>query len=79
MQPEFAVSVPENAPPGSILITALTSRPTDHRLSFRLEGDPTGTFQVGPMGQLMLKKGLDYELVQRHVIKLWVTDGFQVC
>ncbi|XP_021960448.2 protocadherin Fat 4 isoform X2 [Folsomia candida] len=77
VQPEFSVGVPENSPIGTIVFTALTSRQADKRLRFGIEGDPQGIFQIVSMGQLVLKKSLDYEVNQRHVIKLWVTDGFQ--
>jgi len=78
VQPEFSVNVPENSPSGTLLFTALTSRPADKRLRFGIEGDPLGFFRVGGMGQLILNQPLDYEVTQRHVLRLWVTDGFQV-
>jgi hypothetical protein len=77
VQQEFSISIPENSPVGSILFTALTSRPADNRLRFGIEGDTQGIFQMGNMGQLILKKSMDYETSQKHVVKLWVTDGFQ--
>lgn len=77
VQPEFSVNVPENSPPGTILFTALTSRPADKKLRFGIEGDVHGLFKVGSMGQLILKQPLDFETTQRHILRLWVTDGFQ--
>ncbi|ODM95632.1 Fat-like cadherin-related tumor suppressor [Orchesella cincta] len=77
VQPEFVVNVPENSPSGTILFTSLTSRPADKKLRFGIEGDTQGLFKVGSMGQLILKKQLDYETTQRHILRLWVTDGFQ--
>ncbi|CAG7647491.1 unnamed protein product [Allacma fusca] len=77
VQPEFQVNVPENSPPGTILLTVLTSRPADKNLKFAIDGDTQGIFKVGPMGQLLLRKSLDYELTTSHTIAIWVTDGYQ--
>ena len=78
VQPEFQIGVPENSPLGTILFTALTSRPADRNLKFFLQGDKLNLFQVGTMGQLFLKNLLDYEQHQKHILKILVTDGFQV-
>jgi len=68
----------ENSPTGSNILTALTSRPADKRLKFGIEGDIQQKFQIGPMGEIVLKQPLDYEVAQKHSFKIWVTDGYQV-
>ncbi|XP_020711397.2 protocadherin Fat 4 [Athalia rosae] len=73
---DYQASVPENTPPGSILLTAGVNK-IDPNLRFWLVGavEDLERFAVTRSGELILKGTLDYERRIQHSFLVHVSDG----
>ncbi|XP_033220193.1 protocadherin Fat 4 isoform X2 [Belonocnema kinseyi] len=73
---DYQASVPENTPPGSVILTAGVNK-VDSNLRFWLVGavEDLERFSVTNSGELILKGTLDYEKRIQHSFLVHVTDG----
>ncbi|XP_076682197.1 protocadherin Fat 4-like Cad96Ca [Andrena cerasifolii] len=73
---DHQTSIPENTPPGSVLLTAAVNK-IDSNLRFWLVGavEDLERFSITNSGELILKGTLDYERRIQHSFFVRVTDG----
>ncbi|XP_046595411.1 protocadherin Fat 4 [Neodiprion lecontei] len=73
---DYQACIPENTPPGSILLTAGVNK-IDPNLRFWLvgAGEDLERFAITRSGELILKGTLDYERRIQHSFRVHVTDG----
>ncbi|XP_015587914.1 protocadherin Fat 4 [Cephus cinctus] len=73
---DYQASVPENTPPGSVILTAGVNK-IDSNLRFWLVGaaEDLERFSITSSGELILKGALDYERRIQHSFLVHVTDG----
>ncbi|KOC60048.1 Protocadherin-like wing polarity protein stan, partial [Habropoda laboriosa] len=73
---DHQTSIPENTPPGSVLLTAGVNK-VDSNLRFWLVGaiEDLERFSITNSGELILKGTLDYERRVQHSFLVRVTDG----
>lgn len=70
------ISVRENTPAGSRILSLPTNRPGDRnnlRYSI-LEHDQSEYFEIGQYGDVILRKQLDFEKIVRHLFHVTVVD-----
>ncbi|KAI4489536.1 hypothetical protein M0802_011071, partial [Mischocyttarus mexicanus] len=74
---DYQVKIPENTPPGSVILTITVNRP-DSTLKYWLVGatEDLERFSVTTSGELILKGVLDYEKRTQHSFLVHVTDGY---
>ena len=74
---DHQTSVPEDTPPGSVLLTAGVNK-ADPDLRFWLMGaaEDLERFSITNSGELILKGNLDYERRVQHNFLVHVTDGY---
>ncbi|XP_021935515.1 protocadherin Fat 2 [Zootermopsis nevadensis] len=76
LQKNYLISVLENAPVNSILLTVVTNKPRDKRLRFWLKDTVhPGMFSVNSAGDIILRQQLDYETEDFYSFLVHVTDG----
>ncbi|XP_045760272.1 protocadherin-16 [Maniola jurtina] len=72
----YAVSVPEDAPPGSVLAALHTRSLHEAPLQFYVsERSFLEKFAINSAGEVLLRKPLDYEETDRYHYQVMVTDG----
>ncbi|XP_039765340.1 protocadherin-16-like [Pararge aegeria] len=72
----YAVSVPEDAPPGSVLTALHTRSLHETPLQFYVsERSFLEQFAINGAGEVLLRKPLDYETTERYHYQVMVTDG----
>ncbi|CAL7939565.1 unnamed protein product [Xylocopa violacea] len=73
---DHQTTIPENTPPGSVLLTAAVNK-VDSNLRFWLVGaiEDLERFSITNSGELILKGTLDYERRVQHSFLVRVTDG----
>ncbi|XP_076763185.1 protocadherin Fat 4-like Cad96Ca [Xylocopa sonorina] len=73
---DHRTTIPENTPPGSVLLTAAVNK-VDSNLRFWLVGaiEDLERFSITNSGELILKGTLDYERRVQHSFLVRVTDG----
>lgn len=76
IQPKHQISVRENIPAGTRILSLPTNRPGErNNLHYTiLEDDQAAYFEVGQYGDVILKKQLDFEKLVRHNFHVKVVD-----
>ena len=79
-QSAYSFLVPESLPiQSSVGIVEATDKDASDlgKLMFSLQADTGGTFEMDPLGVLLLSQRLDYEVTKMYVLPVQVTDGTQ--
>ncbi|XP_034941615.1 protocadherin-8 isoform X2 [Chelonus insularis] len=73
---DFTINVPENTPPGSIILSTGLNK-VDSNTQFWLDGaeEELAKFSVNSAGELVLRAPLDYEKKVLHTFLVHVSDG----
>jgi len=76
IQPKHQISVRENSPIGSRILSLPTNRPGDrsHLRYSILERDQQDYFEIGQYGDVILRKQLDFEKIVKHIFHVMVID-----
>jgi Cadherin domain len=76
IQTKHQISVRENSPVGSRILSLPTNRPGDRsNLHYRImEPDQAEFFEIGQYGDVVLKKQLDFEKMVKHIFHVTVYD-----
>ena len=70
------MTVPEDAPVGTVVGTVTASDPEGDPLSYAITGgDPDSLFTVAADGEVTTAGSLDYETTSQHVLTVTVSDG----
>lgn len=79
LQPKYHTKVPENLSVGNRFLALPTNRPGRFlRYSILDDGNPNGPslyFAIGTLGEVILRKSLDFEKATRHQFRVQATDG----
>ncbi|KAK8777746.1 hypothetical protein V5799_020911, partial [Amblyomma americanum] len=77
-QPAYNVTVPEDAPPGTSVLTLAAQDEDSPTVHFRLADDAAGRFAIDSRsGVITTAKVLDREVHERHVLEVVISDGGQ--
>jgi hypothetical protein len=76
IQPKHQISVRENIPAGTRILSLPTNRPGErNNLHYSiLERDQSEFFEIGQYGDLILRKQLDFEKIVKHIFHVKVVD-----
>lgn len=76
IQPKHQISVRENLPAGTRILSLPTNRPSERsNLHYTiLEDDQAAYFEIGQYGDVILRKQLDFEKIIRHSFHVKVVD-----
>lgn len=76
IQQKHQISVRENSPAGSRILSLPTNRPGDrnHLRYSILDPDQADFFEIGQYGDVILRKQLDYEKIIKHIFNVMVID-----
>lgn len=75
IQAKFYARVNEDIGIGSRLMALPTNRPGRPIQYYIIEYEPSQQFRIGPLGEVILQKPLDYENQTKHVFHVFGTDG----
>ena len=75
LQHRYQFQILENVPLNSIIGTLLTNRPNDRRIKFSVSGLPNEEFSVNSKGDVILRKTVDFELVEFFSFTVFISDG----
>lgn len=75
LQPRFYVKVSEDIGIGSRLLALPTNRPGRMIQYLILDQTQAKFFRIGPLGEIILQKPLDYENATKHIFNVLGSDG----
>lgn len=75
VQSKFYARVNEDIGIGSRLMALPSNRPGRPIQYYIIEFEPAQIFRIGPLGEVILQKPLDYENQTKHVFHVFGTDG----
>lgn len=75
VQKKFTVRVREDVNVGSRILALPTNKPGKHLKYYITDPLQAQFFSIGALGELVLKKALDYEKNVKHNFEVWATDG----
>lgn len=75
IQPRYSTKVSEDIGIGSRLMALTTNRPGRQIQYFIPDQEQAKYFRVGPLGEIILQKSLDYENSTKHVFQVIGSDG----
>lgn len=75
VQTKFYARVNEDVGIGSRLMALPTNRPGRPIQYYILDREASKTFRIGPLGEVILQKPLDYENQTKYIFQIFGTDG----